>query len=176
MKSQKGFTLIELLLVLAIIGIISSIAIPALLGQRSRARDKSGQQNAVGVVGDIIAQYDKAKESGLAVDTAANFITNVYGTTAATTKVPSLFGAKNPWNTAGALTAYAAAPVTETTTSGVTTMAAASVGVMGQVQVGYLPATATVPGVIVTAVYLQNSFLDATNTSTHVFVKLSNLE
>lgn len=35
---QKGFTLIELLLVLAIIGIISGIAIPTFLGQRRRAR------------------------------------------------------------------------------------------------------------------------------------------
>lgn len=35
---QLGFTLIELLLVLAIIGIISGIAIPTFLGQRRRAR------------------------------------------------------------------------------------------------------------------------------------------
>ncbi len=35
---QSGFTLIELLLVLAIIAIISGIAIPAFLGQRRRAR------------------------------------------------------------------------------------------------------------------------------------------
>ena len=38
MKKQSGFTLIELLLVLAIIGIISAIAIPSFLGQRRRAR------------------------------------------------------------------------------------------------------------------------------------------
>lgn len=38
MRSTKGFTLIELLLVLAIIGIISAIAIPALLGQKGRGR------------------------------------------------------------------------------------------------------------------------------------------
>jgi len=37
-KSIRGFTLIELLLVLAIIGIISGIAIPSYLGQRRRAR------------------------------------------------------------------------------------------------------------------------------------------
>ncbi len=34
----KGFSLVELLLVLAIIGIISGIAIPSYLGQRRRAR------------------------------------------------------------------------------------------------------------------------------------------
>jgi len=38
MKHQKGFSLVELLLVLAIIGIISGIAIPAFMGQRKRAR------------------------------------------------------------------------------------------------------------------------------------------
>ena len=39
MKNKaNGFTLIELLLVLAIIGIISGIAIPSFMGQRKRAR------------------------------------------------------------------------------------------------------------------------------------------
>ena len=40
MKSRrsKGFSLVELLLVLAVIGILSGIAIPAFMGQRRRAR------------------------------------------------------------------------------------------------------------------------------------------
>jgi type IV pilus assembly protein PilE len=44
-KQNQGFSLVEILLVLAIIGIISGIAIPSYLGQRRRAR----------VTGDAIA-------------------------------------------------------------------------------------------------------------------------
>ncbi|WP_306672286.1 prepilin-type N-terminal cleavage/methylation domain-containing protein [Geothrix fuzhouensis] len=64
MKNQKGFTLIELLLVLAIIGIISAIAIPALLSQRARARDKASISNLNGRIGDLVGQWDRLKEGG----------------------------------------------------------------------------------------------------------------
>jgi prepilin-type N-terminal cleavage/methylation domain-containing protein len=176
MKKQSGFTLIELLLVLAIIGIISAIAIPALLGQRSRARDKSSQDNAAGIVGDFIAAIDKAKEDGVTADTVANVQANIIGTTAATSKIPTVWQSKNPWNTSGALPAYNTTLVTETAVDGTATKAAATATKQGQVQMGLLPATATTPGVFVTSVYVQNQFKDAANANSNVFMKISNLE
>lgn len=53
MQKQSGFTLIELLLVLAIIGIISAIAVPALLGQRERAKATAVKDNTVNCVADL---------------------------------------------------------------------------------------------------------------------------
>jgi len=69
-SSNRGFSLIELLLVLAIIGIISGIAIPSFLGQRRRAR----------IIGDAIAN---AKVLAMALESrkAENGIYGTAGTT-----------------------------------------------------------------------------------------------
>ena len=93
MKKQSGFTLIELLLVLAIIGIISAIAIPALLSQRARARDKAAIENLSGTMGDLVGQFDKYKEQGLS-------------STAIKASMIAYLNAnhskdKNPWSTSG---------------------------------------------------------------------------
>ncbi len=55
MTRTKGFTLIELLLALAIIGIISAIAIPSLLGQRETTRQRATEATAAAVVAEATA-------------------------------------------------------------------------------------------------------------------------
>ena len=55
MKQSPGFTLIELLLVLAIIGIISAVAVPVLLGQRENSRQKATMATAATVVAETTA-------------------------------------------------------------------------------------------------------------------------
>jgi prepilin-type N-terminal cleavage/methylation domain-containing protein len=104
MKKQSGFTLIELLLVLAIIGIISAIAIPALLGQRERAKAKATQANVNEIAGECARINDTMKEQG-SILAAGTIVTSVLS-------LPnySLPNAKNPYN--GSICAYASAGTT----------------------------------------------------------------
>jgi prepilin-type N-terminal cleavage/methylation domain-containing protein len=168
MKKQSGFTLIELLLVLAIIGIISAIAIPALLGQRARARDKSSISNMEGRVGDLVGQYDKYKEAGYKTTSITTALTDYLTATGAADK--------NPWNTTGATPAF------NTTINDMGTLADQTAAVTkvksyalstnkGQAQfgVGY-PGDGT-PGFIGGAVYV-----DGTINSSNIVAKVTAIE
>ncbi|MDR3671459.1 MAG: prepilin-type N-terminal cleavage/methylation domain-containing protein [Holophaga sp.] len=138
MKKESGFTLIELLLVLAIIGIISAIAIPALLGQRARARDKSAISNLDNMMSDAVAQWDKHREAGSTPSAIAAEIAT-YMTTNHSKDL-------NPWNAASK--AYASS-FSETVTGKATVSAFLTdltATSMGQVQMFLQTPQGSLPG------------------------------
>lgn len=176
MKKQSGFTLIELLLVLAIIGIISAIAIPALLSQRARARDKSATENMVGRVGDLVGQWDKLREKGVSATT----IVTSLGTYLQNTSGKD----RNPWSgTTGAVSgAYnmTISPLSgATSATGFANQVSAGVGTdLGRANFFLqIPTVSGAPGFIGGGVYLQASFTPAGGGgATHVVTKVSAIE
>jgi len=182
MKKQSGFTLIELLLVLAIIGIISAIAIPALLGQRARARDKACSENAVGLVSDCIAAYDKASEAGIA-PTSGGGMWNILTTDVAPLKASAIHVTtdKNPWagTGGGGNPAFAATTALATADEAGARAKASTLGLVGS---GFLPPTAAAAGTPGTAgavgvgVQLNGTFKDAKGANQSIFTKVGAID
>lgn len=77
-------------IMLPFLGIVSAIAIPALLGQRARARDKAAISNMIGRLGELVATYERTRELGISQpETRAQMESQIQGW---------LQQDKNPWN------------------------------------------------------------------------------
>jgi type IV pilus assembly protein PilA len=175
-SKASGFTLIELLLVVAIIGIISAIAIPVFLAQRANARDKATVANLTGNISNVAAAVEGSiqAQGGITQNLPA----------AITATLPA--GVQSPWGPAGTpafATSNTVGPTAPSSpdpavsigsyVAGAVSAATTAAGNIGVGQVGFYVApavaatydntgnviTAAVPGILVGVAHTSGTFI-----------------
>lgn len=143
------------IVMLPFIGIVSAIAIPALLSQRARARDKAAIENMAGRTADLVGQFDKQRELATPPEQIAPALEAYLKTSGAADR--------NPWNAAAPAYSYQIEVVTGLDRDGIEEAAKERATTLGQpVWILELPAPdkyspgLTNPGYLAGAVQVQN--------------------
>lgn len=72
MKKNEGFTLVELMIVVAILGILSALAIPAFMGYVARSKTAEATTNLNQLFKSAASYYSKEQQAGPGLDAAMN--------------------------------------------------------------------------------------------------------
>ena len=76
---EKGFTLVELMIVIVIVGVLSSVALPSFLNQRAKAEATEAVQKISVLLRDAVAELDGGQDPSViqtTLDAAAKVVSN----------------------------------------------------------------------------------------------------
>ena len=141
-KIQQGFTLIELMIVVAIIGILAAVALPAYQDYTIRAKVTEGLSLASAIKADLSSMYASDGMDGVAAfadqvnaaQPSSKYVTSI-GITRLTGVVTITFNSANIGNAVAANSTLVLSPYLNTGGAApvITTLAAAAAGATGSV-------------------------------------------